>query len=125
MASIYSKYNSLLIRRPVITNILTTGVLFGTGDYLAQVLSDRKYDYRRTTRAILYGSLIFAPLADKWYKLLGGYKNAYLSRFKYGEYLNLGLRVSADQLVFAPFVGIPLYFSVMTLVQNHMKLPMS
>lgn len=121
MASIYSKYNNLLIKRPLITNVLTTGVLFGAGDYLAQAFSNEKYDYRRTTRAVIYGSLIFAPLGDKWYKFIGKYQRTHSGQLKYGQYLNLALTVGADQLVFAPFVAIPTYFSIMTLMKNQFE----
>ena len=52
-----------------------TGVLFGVGDVSAQFLFptsklDKSYDYKRTARAVIYGSLIFSFIGDKWYKIL-------------------------------------------------------
>ena len=33
-------------------------------------LEQQPFDYLRNLRAIIYGSLIFAPIGDKWYKFL-------------------------------------------------------
>ncbi|ODV65451.1 hypothetical protein HYPBUDRAFT_114012 [Hyphopichia burtonii NRRL Y-1933] len=110
---LYSKYNQLLTRRPLLTNIITTGALFGTGDYLAQKISNGKFDSARLARAMVYGSIFFAPIGTKWYKTLPkfkfpGYNNSFL---------NTLTRVGVDQLVFAP-IAIPTYYSVMTVLEN-------
>ncbi|RCK67800.1 Protein SYM1 [Candida viswanathii] len=121
MKHMFRRYNVLLKKHPFATNAVTTGILLGTGDVLAQFLfpqsPDQPFDYYRNLRAIVYGALIFAPVGDKWYKLLntkivwpGGGKN---ERTK-----STILRVMADQLVFAPFIGIPLYYSAMTILEN-------
>lgn len=119
MSSFYGRYNQLLKQRPILTNVLTTGFLFGTGDYLAQQISissqnGRKYDYSRTLRAVIYGGIIFAPLADKWYKILATVKLPVPN----SKLADTVLRVGLDQGVFAPFIGIPLYYSVMTLMEG-------
>lgn len=119
--SLLTKYNSLLLRRPLLTNALTTGFLFGSGDYLAQALDSHPYDPHRTLRATIYGSLVFAPLGDKWYKLVARIKCPWVSRTQSPTKLNVYdtvVRVAADQLVFAPFIGIPLYYSAMTILQT-------
>lgn len=127
MSSYFIKYNQLLLRRPILTNMVTTGFLFGSGDYLAQSLftspdKHGNYDYARTLRAVIYGSIVFAPIGDKWYKLLGRIKaptfgttiniNSRFNRIK-----DTVARVGVDQLVFAPFIGIPLYYTMMTLFE--------
>lgn len=126
MASLFAKYNHLLATRPLITNIITTGFLFGAGDVLAQTVELRQakssendilgpsklFDYPRLSRAVIYGSIIFAPLGDRWYRLLN---NVNVSLTKV---VNTCARVGLDQLVFAPFIGIPLYFSAMTAMEG-------
>jgi len=124
MASIYQKYSQLIAKRPLITNIITTGFLFGSGDYLAQTLypSSSKYDYKRTLRGTFYGSIIFAPIGDKWYRLLHKI-NFPFPKTKVSptvsKVLNTLTKVGVDQLVFAPFIGIPLYYSVMSVLEFH------
>lgn len=125
MLSIFSRYNDFVLRRPILANSLTTGFLLGTGDYLAQTFftdEHAKYDYSRTLRAVIYGSIIFAPLGDKWYKFLAKVKTPFIgNRAKYSS-TKLGVydtvsRVAYDQLIFAPFIGIPLYYSVMSMLE--------
>lgn len=126
MASLFAKYNHILATRPLITNVITTGFLFGAGDVLAQTMEQRQsisseddllgpsklFDYSRLSRAVIYGSIIFAPLGDRWYRLLNSV-NVSLSKVA-----NTCARVGLDQLVFAPFIGIPLYFSAMTAMEG-------
>lgn len=106
----FHRYNQLLIKRPLLTNVVTTGFLFGTGDVLAQSLLGDKYNLARTGRSVAFGALFFAPIGDKWYKLL--------AQFGSKSPASHIARVAADQLVFAPFVAIPMYFSVMTMLEG-------
>lgn len=119
MSSFYAKYTQLLARRPLVTNMVTTGFLFGTGDYLAQQIAisnskDRRFDWARTSRAVIYGGIVFAPVGDKWYKLLNRVRVPY---FDSAVAKTVG-QVVLDQAVFAPFVGIPMYYSVMTMMEG-------
>ncbi|ODV80677.1 B56-domain-containing protein [Suhomyces tanzawaensis NRRL Y-17324] len=120
MSSFFRTYNQLILKRPLATNILTTGFLFGAGDVLAQSLFNPErhhgYDYPRTLRAVAYGSVVFAPLGDKWYKLLNRIQLGGTTRTS--TVGTTAVRVAADQLGFAPFVGIPLYFSMMTVFEG-------
>lgn len=127
MSSFFARYNQLLKTRPLTTNMLTTGALFGTGDCLAQILfpeEGSKYDYPRTLRAVVYGTAVFAPIGDKWYKTLARLKLPSQVGLQ-GRLRAVGdtvLRVGADQLWFAPIVGIPLYYSVMTVFEQQKPL---
>jgi len=128
--SFFNQFNQLLLRRPFLTNMVTTGFLFGSGDYLAQTLftkpenhEEYHYDYPRTIRAVIFGSIVFAPIGDKWYKLLGRIKAPTFGGGKinpnstFNKMKDTVARVGVDQLIFAPFIGIPLYYSVMTLFE--------
>lgn len=112
--SFFAKYNHLLATKPLLTNVITTGFLFGTGDLLAQSIEHRKdgFDGARLSRAIIYGAIIFAPLGDRWYRILNGVKVGN------SKIVNTAARVGLDQLVFAPFIGIPLYYSAMTAMEG-------
>lgn len=114
--SIFQRYSQLLARRPLVTNVLSTGFLFGAGDVLAQHIGihhePKLFDWARAQRAVIYGAIVFAPLGDKWYKLL--------ARVNVGSKASSTVaRVALDQCVFAPFIGIPLYYSVMTYMEGH------
>lgn len=119
MASLYYKYNQLLVKRPFVTNSVSTAFLFGAGDFLAQKIADKdtSYDLARTLRAVIYGGIIFAPLGDRWYKILPRVKMPFLAHKSPRPVANTIARVGLDQLVFAPFLGIPLYYTAMTLME--------
>lgn len=113
--SFFSKYNRLLATRPLATNVISTGFLFGAGDFIAQKIESREnsspFDGARSARAIIYGGILFAPFADKWYK--------FLNRIKFANpVLSTAARVAVDQGVFAPIVAVPAYFSAMGLMEG-------
>ncbi|EDK39901.1 hypothetical protein PGUG_03999 [Meyerozyma guilliermondii ATCC 6260] len=120
-SSMYSAYKNLLRTRPLTTNCITTGFLFATGDILAQTQfshtddnSKPPFDFNRTLRATIYGSIIFAPIGDRWYKTLAKIK---APRSISNSKTDTLARVMADQLGFAPFLGVPLYYSAMTFLE--------
>lgn len=53
------RYNAKLASRPLLTQAVTTSILFATGDITAQQVVDRrgldKHDFVRTGRMALYG----------------------------------------------------------------------
>lgn len=117
MSAFFKWYTTSVKRSPKLTNGIMTGSLFGIGDAVAQVFfpenGKKKYDAARTFRAVFYGSIIFAPIGDKWYKFLNG-----KIVLKPGEnWINNIARVLCDQLIFAP-ACIPVYYGVMTLFEG-------
>lgn len=123
MAVLFAKYSSLLARRPLLTNVISTGVLFGTGDVLAQEIAPEKshrYDWARTCRAMIYGAVCFAPIGDRWMRFLATIKapvNRSMDPPKLAIYDTV-TRVAVDQLGFAPLLAIPMYYSVMTVLEG-------
>ncbi|KAK4242682.1 hypothetical protein C8A03DRAFT_29112 [Achaetomium macrosporum] len=98
-------YQARLAARPLLTQAVTTSMLFAIGDVTAQQLVDQKgiekHDIARTGRMALYGGVVFGPAAATWFKFLS-------------RHVNLGsanttilARVACDQGVFAPtFIGV-------------------
>lgn len=123
MYKFYLKYVSFLRNKPLPANMLSTGFLLGCGDFMAQEFfpskNTKNYDYSRTARAIIYGSCIFAPIGDKWYRFLLRISvlNRFVSSGTYKQPIDLVARVAVDQLFFAPIIGIPLYYTVMPLLE--------
>jgi len=76
-------YEGHLEARPVLTKMFTGSFLWGLGDFVAQVVpqvaaksenkeahNDFQYDYPRTTRAVVYGFGMHAPVAHVHYNFL-------------------------------------------------------
>lgn len=68
-----SWYNNQLARAPVITKSITSGVLFGLGDMIAQFIvpeDSGKLNWKRVARASIFGSLLLGPLAHLHFNFL-------------------------------------------------------
>ncbi|KAG0032604.1 Protein required for ethanol metabolism [Podila clonocystis] len=104
-------YTRTLAKYPVWTQAFTTGVLFGTGDIIAQFLIegnakkgkdknptvfDASWDVARTGRMAIFGAGFAGPVLHHWYKFLD--RKIQLST----PFRSLLGRVAVDQLCFAP-----------------------
>lgn len=105
---------------PLLANVLSSGLLFGSGDFIAQrffsdQLQNAPYDYERTARSMIFGSLIAAPVGHKWYQTL--------SKIDAGsKFRNVSARVALDQAIYAPLIAIPLYFGGMSVLERRTPL---
>ncbi|KAE8449509.1 Protein required for ethanol metabolism [Mollisiaceae sp. DMI_Dod_QoI] len=92
-------YQMKLASRPILTQAVTTAVLFATGDTLAQQLVEKKgwknHDIARSGRMALYGGAVFGPAATTWFKFL---QHKIVLPNKNAEIL---ARVACDQTIFA------------------------
>jgi protein Mpv17 len=105
-----------LASRPILTQAVTTGVLFATGDTMAQQLVEKKgfknHDLSRTGRMVFYGGCMFGPAAVKWFGFLQkkivipGKPN-----------LQIVARVLTDQTVFAS-TNLFCFLSTMALLEG-------
>ncbi|TVY67531.1 Protein sym-1 [Lachnellula suecica] len=90
-------YQRKLASSPLLTQSVTTAVLFATGDTMAQQLVEKKglknHELARTGRMALY--VIFGPAATTWFKFL---QNKVVLKNKN---LEIVARVAADQTIFA------------------------
>lgn len=123
-------YEHQLKVRPKLTNAIMTGSLFGIGDVSAQLFfpnspqlppsvqdieAKPSYDIPRTVRAVVYGSMIFSFIGDKWYRVLNS--KVRIKGRKPNDWANMVLKVGVDQLGFAP-LGLPFYFGCMSLLEG-------
>jgi len=96
-------YQARLAKRPLLTQSLTTMVLFATGDVMAQQVVEKrgleKHDLTRTGRMALYGGAIFGPAATTWYSFLQ--RRIIINKNPSGTRTIL-TRVVLDQAVFTP-----------------------
>ncbi|KAH8906245.1 hypothetical protein BR93DRAFT_739103 [Coniochaeta sp. PMI_546] len=98
-------YQARLAARPLLTQSITTSILFAVGDITAQQLVEKKgfenHDLARTGRMALYGGTVFGPAATTWFRFLQRNVNLRSTNS------TILARVALDQGVFAPtFIGI-------------------
>ncbi|RDW87478.1 putative protein sym-1 [Coleophoma crateriformis] len=88
-----------LAQRPILTQAVTSAILFATGDTVAQQVVEKKgirnQEWARTGRMALYGGAVFGPAATTWFKFL---QNKVVLKNKNLEII---ARVGADQSFFA------------------------
>ncbi|KAH8728322.1 hypothetical protein GQ44DRAFT_737574 [Phaeosphaeriaceae sp. PMI808] len=108
-------YQARLKTAPLLTQSITTAVLFSTGDVMAQQLVEKRgfeqHDPIRTARMGAYGGIIFGPAATKWYEFL--VRNVNLNS-KNGTIV---ARVACDQFIFAP-TNMALFLSSMAYLEG-------
>ncbi|KAF2424951.1 hypothetical protein EJ08DRAFT_689476 [Tothia fuscella] len=111
-------YQAKLAKRPLLTQSLTTLVLFGTGDVMAQQGVERrglkKHDLYRTGRMALYGGAIFGPAATTWFSFLQ--RRVILNKSPTSNPTTLA-RVALDQLVFTP-TNLFVFLSSMAIMEG-------
>lgn len=113
MASLLASYSALLKRRPLMGNMLTSAVLFATGDVIAQQVIEKKgsdHDIPRTARIVIWGGGIFAPVVTVWFRFLQSLPIA-------NKTLATATRVGLDQFVMAPSI-LTGFFTIMTLMEG-------
>ncbi|CBQ73603.1 related to glomerulosclerosis protein Mpv17 [Sporisorium reilianum SRZ2] len=93
---------------------LTGGVLFATGDTIAQQFVEKKrtaHDIPRTLRLALYGGCVFSPLASLWFGKV-------LERVQFASKpANIATKVALDQGIASP-AFVALFFGVTTLMNG-------
>ncbi|KAI1827835.1 hypothetical protein F4861DRAFT_291415 [Xylaria intraflava] len=108
-------YQRSLAARPLLTQSITTAVLFAVGDVAAQQAIEKKgiekHEYIRTARMFAYGGAVFGPAATTWFAALS--KRVVL-RNKNAEIV---ARVACDQLLFAPIM-IGVFLSSMATLEG-------
>ncbi|KAK3329494.1 hypothetical protein B0H66DRAFT_27380 [Apodospora peruviana] len=108
-------YQAKLLSRPILTQAVTTAILFGVGDVAAQQLVEKKgvdkHELARTGRMALYGGTVFGPAATLWFRFLQRNVN-----FKSANATTVA-RVACDQGLFAP-VAIGVFLSSMAVLEG-------
>ncbi|EIW69794.1 hypothetical protein TREMEDRAFT_29813 [Tremella mesenterica DSM 1558] len=113
MSGLLNAYSSLLRRRPLMGNILTSAALFATGDVIAQQIIEKKgdkHDFARTGRIVIWGGAFFAPAVTIWFRVL--------EKVPIKSKLPAAMtKACLDQFIAAPTV-LSTFFCVMTLMEG-------
>ena len=117
LTDLLTRYQARLAARPVLTQSITTAVLFATGDIMAQQGVEGKgideHSLARTGRMALYGGCVFGPGATLWYQFLSK-KIVIPNR----PNLEIVARVATDQTVFAS-TNLALFLSSMAIMEGN------
>lgn len=99
MSFFFKWYQRCLNSKPIVTQSLTTGVMFGIGDVIAQQLVEKRgkeHDYKRTVRMSVFGTCVAGPSTSLWYRFLD--RNVVMANKTH----QLFARVFLDQAVYSP-----------------------
>uniref|UniRef100_K3WKW1 Uncharacterized protein n=1 Tax=Globisporangium ultimum (strain ATCC 200006 / CBS 805.95 / DAOM BR144) TaxID=431595 RepID=K3WKW1_GLOUD len=126
-------YDDCLRRRPLLTKCVTSGILFGVGDRIAQTIEVRQQQAQdaerefvdfevvqerdglmsvesatRTMRMMIWGGIGFAPIAHTWYN--------FIERFAPGSTaMAVTKKIAMDQILFAPAISTTFYTATQSL----------
>ncbi|KAF0521243.1 Protein sym1 [Gigaspora margarita] len=118
MSVFISWYKYHLLRRPILTQSIATGIIFTSGDIIAQGFIEQRghktYDFSRTLRLGGFGALIAGPSGATWYRIL----DKYIDIKK--PFLALLTRVTLDQTIYAPSF-IATFLSVQSILERQSK----
>jgi len=96
----WAKYEKEMGSRPLRTMVLTTGALWGSGDYLAQKLAGRNnIDVKRTIYTSIYAGVLLGPLTHVWYNYL---EKVVSKRFVHGSKRSAAAKVAMDLILMEP-----------------------
>ncbi|CAD5235428.1 unnamed protein product [Bursaphelenchus xylophilus] len=97
-------YLRLLSRRPLITQMVSAGVIGCAGDGIAQFVVEKRslkqYDLQRGIRFFLMPSCYVAPILSRWFRVLE----------KIGGKGAIWKRLAVDQLCWSPCFGASIIF---------------
>jgi Mpv17 / PMP22 family len=122
ISSFLSWYSQQLDRRPLLTKSISAGLIGSSGDWICQYLSrhaalavdspTQPYDWYRTGRFFVMGSLWVAPITSYWYTALA-------TRLVPGKtsVIRVTKRLVLDQFVFAP-VFCPSFMGLLWLLEG-------
>lgn len=107
-------YHTSLARWPYRTQALTAGLLFGTGDAIAQKWIEGKgrYEIARTGRLFVYATLIFTPIHFQWQALAMKYIT-----FPGPAYKTVLTRVAVEQSLITPPI-VAIFFGSQALMEG-------
>lgn len=117
-------YEAQLVQQPMLVKVVTSGVLWGVGDLLGQILSawhvglltGRHFDVPRFIRSLVYGGVLYAPVAHAHSNLLEWLLGS--KRGMTGARATV-VKVVVEQFVFWSYFSNAYYHVMMGALQGH------
>ncbi|GMF19089.1 unnamed protein product [Phytophthora lilii] len=108
------KYDRWLRDSPLLTKGITSAILFGLGDRIAQRIensettdgdridAEDRHGLQRTARMMVWGGILFAPVGHAWYN--------FLEKTVRGKgTASIVKKIAADQLIFSPPLSLAFF----------------
>ena len=125
---ITAAYSFSLERRPLLTEMTTSGVIWSLGDLASQHIEciqernsntknrgsprmKRKFDWKRNLHHAAYASIIWGPIAHKWYHLLEEVAQSIVPNHKPAYYM-VATKLALEMLCLHPS-SLLAYFTIM------------
>mmetsp|Transcript_21555 Transcript_21555/g.66458 ORF Transcript_21555/g.66458 Transcript_21555/m.66458 type:complete len:207 (-) Transcript_21555:170-790(-) len=117
LAAAFGRYEAALCRYPVPTKMASGAVLWGLGDAVAQAGSaqQREFDGARLGRAVVYGTVIHAPIAHCHYEFL----EAFVQRTGFSAATAPLAKLVMEQFVYWGWVSNALYHFSMAKMEGY------
>jgi len=118
-----SAYEASMLAHPLLTKAATSGVLWTVSDAAAQRLTvsegagQPKLDLGRLLRYAFFGAAVQAPLFDAYYRL----QDNFVDTMSVSTAADVGVKLLIDQLIYTPFVYLPLFFGGMAVLESASK----
>eukprot|EP01025_Chloroclados_australasicus_P030084 TRINITY_DN3013_c0_g1_i2.p2 TRINITY_DN3013_c0_g1~~TRINITY_DN3013_c0_g1_i2.p2 ORF type:complete len:235 (-),score=17.60 TRINITY_DN3013_c0_g1_i2:978-1682(-) len=111
---LWTAYNSQLHQNPLQTQIVSSGVLWGLGDYLAQKIENmeqkKDVNYKRLFVTSVYGAVFIGPFGHYWYDYLDrGVRRIFFPK----TFAFVATKIVADLAIFDA-LHILLFFTLLT-----------
>lgn len=102
----FSAYQKLLHKHPIITKSITCGILFSLGDCVTQhfVHKNDSFDFKRNISFGTVGLLYTAPMLHVWHSKLVPIISSKLFSNHTSKIIKVGTLVAIDQLLFIPIL---------------------
>lgn len=118
--AVATKYDSLLKTRPIRTKSITSGIMFGVSDVLAQSLqtaaththNNVPLDWSRIQTSVLVGFIYYGPSAHYWYNLM-------FQLFPESTTVSTLIKTALGQVLFGP-VFMCVFFGATLLQQGNL-----
>lgn len=116
-------YEVWLARRPLLVKAVTSGVLYGTGDFIAQAavagswraFCEHPFDSARFARAVIYGGVFYPPLAHAHFNFL---EYLVVVRWNMGEAWVPWVKMAIEQFVYWSYFSNAYYHVVIGALQG-------
>lgn len=104
--SLWGRYQTLLVRRPLTMNIVQSGIIAAAGNITAQLVADGEVSARPMVEQVVLAVVFIAPIVSMWFSVLAHLR------------LHWVTATIVDQFVFSPVFNITIFWFISAFFQG-------
>jgi hypothetical protein len=105
--TLWARYQSLLVRRPLATNLVQAGLIAGAGNVTSQLISSGAVEaWGPVAEQVLLSMCFIAPVVQVWLRVLGALR------------LHWVAATLVDQFLFSPCFNVAIFFVITAAFQG-------